>query len=594
MGLFLRRHCRYKNGKDYVYWSLVESRRTSAGKVLQRPVYYLGELTEAQRQAWESLAEQVQPVAPMTPELGLDRASPPVAWTVAPVPQINFSAFTLHHPRQWGACWIADRLWHDLQCDQFWSPHLPPSREGTRWLHILQTLVTYRLIDPGSEFRLHREWFAQSAMADILGVDETLAAKDNLYRCLDQLLQHKDALFLHLQTRWKDLFGAKFEIVLYDLTSTYFESEPHFSELDKRRFGYSRDKRSDCVQVIIALVITPEGFPLAYDVLPGNTADKATLKRFLKKLRKTYGKSQRTWIMDRGIPTEETLAIMRKKRHRIGYLVGTPKGQLTKLESQLAEQPWKQARPEVCVKLLGQPEETYIYVESQNRVAKERSMRRRKLKALWKRLKELQQMKVGRDELLVKLGQAREKAGRAYQLVEIQVPEKTDAGLGAGLTFSLRKQRLREVRRREGRYLLRTNLQGEDPAQHWELYLRLVEIEEAFRDLKSDLQIRPVYHWKESRVEAHIFVAFMAYCLYLCLKGHLRKVAGGLTPRAVLAKCATLQLVDVHLPLDTGGELVLTRRTQPDLDQRLLLTRLGWSLPEQPPPKITHERKLER
>jgi transposase len=594
MGLFLRRHERHKSGKDHVYWSIVENQRTSAGKVFQRQVYYLGELTEAQLQAWESVVNEIDPAPPTTTELNLTptnstRKSPPRR------PQVHFSEFSLHHPRQWGACWIADRLWHDLRCEEFWSPRLPVGREGTPWRQILRTLVTYRLIDPGSEWRLHREWFAQSALADLLGEDQSLAAKDNLYRCLDKLLPHKEALFLHLQSRWKDLFGAKFEVVLFDLTSTYFESDPDFPEGDKRKFGYSRDRRSDCVQVIVALIITPEGYPLAYEVLPGNTADKATLRTFLKKMRRTYGKAQRTWIMDRGIPTEETLTLMRQPRHQIRYLVGTPKGRLTKLEAQLAEQPWQQARPAVSVKLLGQEQETFIYVESRDRVAKERSMRRRKLKALWARLKELQGMKLQRDELLLKLGQAKEKAGRAYGLVEVQVPETADEGaLGAGLKFQWRKDRLRQVRRREGRYLLRTNLNDQDPAQLWQMYLRLVEIEEAFRDLKSDLHLRPIWHWKESRVEAHIFVAFMAYCLHVCLKGHLQKVAGGLTPRAVLGKFAALQLVDVHLPLETGEILVLTRRTQPDKDHRLLLTRLGWELPAQSPPRITADGTLER
>ena len=589
MGLFLRKNERFKNGKDHVYWNIVESKRTSAGKVFQRQVCYLGELSEAQRVAWQGVIDQVDPVAPQTAELPLGGpASPPSK--PARVPQVNFSQFSLHQPRQWGACWIADRLWHDLQCSEFWGPLLPTGREGTHWLHILQTLVTYRLIDPGSEWRLHREWFDQSAMADILGEDSSLAAKDNLYRCLDKLLAHKDALFNHLQARWKDLFGARFEIVLYDLTSTYFEIDPPQDENDKRQFGYSRDKRSDCVQVVIALVITPDGFPLAYEVLPGNTSDKSTLKHFLKKLRKRYGKEQRTWIMDRGIPTEETLAIMRKKRHQISYLVGTPKGKLTRLESKLTDLPWKAARPTVSVKLLGDEQDTYVYVESKNRVLKERSMRRRKLKVLWARLKELSGMKLKRDDLMLRLGQAREKAGRVYQLVEVKVPEK----LEEGWSYGLRKDQLKKVRRREGRYLLRTNMEGKNPEELWAMYLGLVEIEEAFRDLKQDLSVRPVWHWKESRVEAHIFVAFMAYCLHVCLKGHLKKVAGGLTPRTMLTKFATIQLVDVHLPLDAGGTLIMTRRTQPDTDQRLLLARLGWNLPEQGPPRIGADGRLEK
>ena len=600
MGLFLRRHERSKNGKDHTYWSLAESSRCPNGKVTQRQVLYLGDLNQAQQQAWAVVAHRIDPhnqgsdSTPPPDQLSLFDSSLPSTSPPPSLPKINFSAFSLHNPRQWGACWIASRLWHDLKCDEFWEPRLPASREGTRWRNILQTLVTYRLIDPGSEFRLHREWFGQSAMADLLGEEFSLASKDNLYRCLDRLLPHREALFEHLQDRWRDLFGAKFDLVLYDLTSTYFECDPPDNPCDKRQFGYSRDKRSDCVQVVVGLIVTPEGFPMAYEVLAGNTTDKSTLKHFLKKIRRMYGKARRTWIMDRGIPTEEVLKLMRKERHQISYLVGTPKGQLSRLEKSLVERPWKQARANVAVKLLPQDGELYVYVESQNRVAKERSMRRRKLRELLDRLKELREQKgLKRDALILKLGQAKQKAGRVFGLVEVTVPEKPEGGHGASLSFRLLRSKLREVRRREGRYLLRTNLKGEDPVRLWENYLQLVEIEEAFKNLKSDLSVRPVYHSKESRIEAHIFVAFMAYCLQVCLKGHLKKVAGGLTPRAVLEKFQTMQMVEVHLPIDGGGELVLTRRTQPNQDQRVVLEGLGWELPDQPPPRITAEGTLE-
>ena len=601
MGLFLRRHERSKSGKLHTYWSLAESRRCPNGKVSQRQVLYLGDLNQAQQEAWAAVAHRIDPHnqdkagSPSdSGQLSLFGSSTPPASPPPSTPKIDFSSFSLHNPRQWGACWIANRLWHDLKCDEFWEPRLPPSREGTRWRNILQTLVTYRLIDPGSEFRLHREWFAQSAMADLLGEDFSLAAKDNLYRCLDRLLTHREAIFGHLQERWRDLFGAKFDLVLYDLTSTYFEIEPPDNPADKRQFGYSRDKRSDCVQVVIGLIVTPEGFPMAYEVLAGNTTDKKTLKLFLKKIRRLYGKARRTWIMDRGIPTEEVLELMRKERHQISYLVGTPKGQLSRLEKSLVERPWKQARENVAVKLLPQDGELYVYVESRDRVAKERSMRRRRLRALVARLKELQGQKgLDRDDLMLNLGQAKQKAGRAFGLVEVTVPEKPEPGHGASLSFRLLKPKLREVRRREGRYLLRSNMKGEDPVRLWENYLQLVEVEEAFKNLKSDLSLRPIYHSKEKRVEAHIFVAFMAYSLQVCLKGHLKKVAGGLTPRAMLEKFKTMQLVDVHLPIEGGGELVLTRRTQPDKDQRVLLEGLGWELPDQPPPRITPDGRLE-
>ncbi len=430
MGLFLRRYRRHKNGKDHSYWSIVENTRSPSGKVLQRQVVYLGELSQAQHDAWAALATKFSSPTPAEDDQPDLLPSPSQGSPVLPAPTIRFSDFSLHHPRQWGACWIADRLWRDLHLDHFWRRRLPPSREGTDWTAILQTLVTYRLIDPGSEFRLHRDWFSRSAMADILGDDPSLAAKDNLYRCLDRLLEHREALFGHLQSRWKDLFGAEFDVILYDLTSTYFESDPPFPEGDKRRYGYSRDHRSDCVQVLVALVVTPEGFPLAYEVISGNVQDRQTLVHFLKKIRRHFGKARRTWIMDRGIPTEETLALMRKPRHRISYLVGTPKGRLTRLERSLQEKPWQTAREKVGVKLVGEGDELFVLVNSEDRVAKERSMRRRRMKVLVRRLKELQgQKNASRDKLLVSLGQAKHQAGRAYGLFRIEVPEEELEGV---------------------------------------------------------------------------------------------------------------------------------------------------------------------
>jgi len=239
---------------------------------------------------------------------------------------VRLEGMELHRPRQWGACWLACHLYEQLELDQFWADRLVDSREGTCWRHVLQTLVCYRLIDPGSEWRLHRLWFENSAMGDLLGEDYSLVEKNALYRCLDKVLEHKRALFGHLRERWQDLFQAKFDVLLYDLTSTYFESDPPKSPKDKRRYGYSRDKRSDCVQVVIALIVTPEGFPLAYEVLAGNTSDKTTLREFLQNIERQYGKAERIWVMDRGIPTEEVLTEMRQSDPAVYYLVGTLKG----------------------------------------------------------------------------------------------------------------------------------------------------------------------------------------------------------------------------------------------------------------------------
>ena len=503
------------------------------------------------------------------------------------VVQVKLNELQLKRPRQWGACWLFSVLWDQLGLDDFWSERLANSRQGTRWLHVFKTLVAYRLIDPGSEWRLHRQWFEQSAMGDLLGEDFALVQKDKLYRCLDRLLPHKREFFCYLKEQWKTLFDARFDILLYDLTSTYFESDPPGE--GKRRYGYSRDKRPDCVQVVIALIVTPEGFPLTYEVMPGNTSDKATLADFLKHIEDLYGKSERVWVMDRGIPTEETLAQMRQSETPVYYLVGTPRGRLSTLEKDFIGKPWTKARESVEVKLLEQSDELYILAKSSGRIHKERAMRQRKLKRLWKRLHELQCQKLTRDQLLIKLGAAKKEAGKAYALVAIRLP-KDDTDLKTnGFGFSLHKDKLRQTRRREGRYLLRSNLIQSDPATLWEYYIQLTQIEQAFKELKGDLAIRPIYHQTDERIEAHIFVAFVAYCLQVTLKQRARTLAPGLTPRAVLEKFAAMQMVDVHLPTTDGRHLILSRYTQPEKDLQLLLDQLKLSLPAQPPPKITRQ-----
>jgi transposase len=488
-----------------------------------------------------------------------------------------------------GACWLACHLYEQLRLDRFFAPLLPNSREGTSWQHILQTLVCYRLIDPGSEWRLHRQWFEESAMADLLGEDYGLVAKNALYRCLDKLLPHKAALFSHLRARWQDLFAATFEVLLYDLTSTYFESPPPDDEADKRRHGYSRDKRSDCVQVVIALIVTPDGFPLGYEVLPGNTADCTTLRDMLRKIEAQYGKANRIWVMDRGIPSEEVLAEMRAADPPVSYLVGTPKGRLSKLEKHLVTLPWQAVREGVDVKLLPQEQELYVLAQSRARIHKERAMRRRKLKWLWARLKQLAAMELDREELLMKLGAARAKARAAWRLVDVAIAPE-----GATFSFTLDRTKLRQVRRREGRYLLRTNLTGKDPAELWRFYIQLVEIEAAFKTMKDDLQLRPIYHQLEQRIEAHIFVAFLAYCLHVTLRARLKPLAPGLTPRAVLDKFAAIQMIDVHFPTTDGRTLILSRYTELSAEQKMLVQQLKLDLPPQPPPRITAPGKAVR
>ena len=583
--MFLRATTRKKDGKEHRYWSVVENRRVSGGRVLQRHVLYLGEINSSQELAWrrsiEVLDEKTQ-VARTLAVFAEDRCEGVAAHES--IVRLKLAQLRLSRPRQWGACWLALKLWEQLELDAFWGERLPPTRKGTRFDSVLFVLVAYRLIEPGSEWRLHRHWFAQTALCDLLGADESLADMHTLYACHDRLLAHKEALFSHLIARWRDLFNVSFDVLLYDLTSTYFESDPPANDEDKRRYGYSRDHRPDCVQVIIALVVTPEGLPLAYEVLAGNTADSTTLRDFLARIERQYGKARRVWCMDRGVPTEEVLAQMRAADPPVHYLVGTPKGRLTRLEQALLEEPWQLARPGVQVKLLAQDGELYVFAQSQDRVAKERSMRRRLLKWLWGRLAQLRTMGLTRDRLLMKLGAAQTQAPAAWRLLVVEVPKQ-----GANFTYRLDRDKLRQVRRREGRYLLRTNLTESNPAKLWQFYLQLVQVEAAFRTLKGDLAIRPIFHQDESRIEAHIFIAFLAYCLHVTLGNQLKALAPGLTPRAVLEKFASVQMIDVHIPTADARELCLTRYTQPELELKLLLDKLKLTLPAQAPPKITAE-----
>jgi transposase len=581
--MFLRATTRKKDGKEHRYFSVVENKRVHDGRVVQRHVLYLGEINSSQEQAWRKSIEVFDEASEGPRTLALfaeDRCDGVV--DDASIVRLRLSQMRLERPRQWGGCWLALQLWRELELDEFWLEHLVRSRKGTRWDEVLQILVVYRLLSPGSEWRLHREWYGRSALADLLGQDAVI--DDHvLYDCHDLLLEHKRALFDHLVGRWRDLFNVSFDVLLYDLTSTYFEISPPLSEVDKRQFGYSRDKRSDCVQVVIALIVTPQGFPLAYEVLPGNTADNSTLKDFLARIEKQYGKARRCWCMDRGVPTEEVLQQMRSSDPPVQYVVGTPKGRLTALESALLEKPWAQARPDVRVKLLAQDQELYVFAESRARIGKERGMRRRQLKWLWQRLKQLSMMsKLTREALLMKLGAAQSKAPAAWRLVSVEL-----AIDGASFGYWLNRKKLREVRRREGRYLLRTNLTESDPAKLWEYYIQLVAVEEAFKTLKGDLSVRPVFHQKEKRIEAHIFIAFLAYCLHVTLGHRLKYLATGLTARSVLEKFSAVQMIDVHIPTTDGRELMLTRYTQPEAELKLLLERLQISLPPQPPPKIS-------
>lgn len=558
----------------------------NGGKPTQRTVLYLGEINDSQEAVWRKTLEVFDEAEQRHSSLSLfpdDREVPPEAVNSI---QVKLSEMELQRPRAFGNCWLGCELWRQLGLEEFWDQRLggETKRERVRWEKVLRLLVVNRLIDPGSEFRVHRQWFDRSALDELLGEDFAVAGKDRLYRCLDRLLAHQQELFVSLRQRWQDLFGVQFDVLLYDLTSTYIEGEGE--QIPKAKHGYSRDHRFDCRQVVIALVITPEGFPLAYEVMEGNTQDRTTLRGFLKKIEATYGKARRVWVMDRGIPTEEVLEEMREPERGVSYLVGAPRGKIQQQEKKWLELPWQKVRESVEVKLLAEEGELYVLAKSEGRRAKEQAIRRRKLVRLLLRLRAMRRTLPERDKLLMRIGAAKKEAGRAYWFVQIHLPEEGEEVSRETFTFAVNKEKLKKAELRDGHYLLRSNLVGEDPAVLWERYVQLTQIEAAFRSLKSDLGIRPIHHQLQHRVEAHILVAFLAYCLSVTLKQRLRALAPGLTPRAVLEQLATIQMLDVCFPTTDGRRLVMPRYTEPEPAQKILLHRLKLPLPAQPPPRI--------
>jgi hypothetical protein len=639
--MFLRATTRRKNGKVHRYFSVVENRRAAGGVSVQRQVMYLGEINDSQQDAWRKTLEVFDEDRGEFRQVSLfpdDRGVP--AGDLDAV-TVRLSAMQLRRPRSFGDCWLACGIWDQLELTAFWKPRLADPRAGVSWEKVLQVLAVNRLLDPGSELAVHRHWFAASALDELLGVDFQAVAKDRLYRCLDRLVAHKDELFQFLQERWKTLFDARFDILLYDLTSTYFEGL--CAEIPKARHGYSRDGRPDCRQVVIALVVTTEGLPLAYEVLSGNTTDKTTLQDFLAKIETLYGKARRMWVMDRGIPTTATLQQMR--REGVAYLVGTPKSLLSKMEQELLEKPWEQVHEGMAVKLLEKEGELYVQARSDQRQKKETAMRRRKLKALVRGLNRLKRragigpkgppapappaapaavtnksesesksksksknskrkQTLSRDQLLKRTAILRQEAGRVAGFILVHEPLPTEPVNRDTFRCTFRRAAWKESLARDGCYLLRAHVPVKDglpdwPAGMdqqapllWQWYMQLTHVEEAFKTLKSDLGVRPIHHQLQPRVEAHILVAFLAYCLSVTLRMKLAAHAPGLSPRAVLEKLHTIQMLDVCLPTTDGRWLIMPRHSEPEPDQQALLAKLQLTLPHQPPPRIKSGKLL--
>jgi transposase len=582
--MFLRSTNRKKDGKSHRYFSVVENRRLPGNRTVQRTVLYLGEINDQQQAEWRKTLEVFDEKEQRYTTMSLFPEDREIPADAVDSLQVRLSGLELRRPRIFGNCWLACELWHQLGLDEFFQQRLPEGREAVSWEKVLRLLVVNRLLDPGSEFHVHRQWFVDSAMDELLETDFAVAGKDRLYRCLDRILEHKQDLFVWLKQKWADLFQADFEVLLYDLTSTYFEGEMEQNPKAKR--GYSRDKRPDCLQLVIALVVTPDGFPLAYEVMNGNTSERTALRGFLKKIETTYGKARRVWVMDRGIPSEAILKEMREPERQTFYLVGTPKARIKQHEKKWLDLPWQSVRDSVEVKLYQHDGELYVLAKSEGRQAKENAMRRKKLARLLRKLRAMRKSLPKRDQLLLRIGAARKEAGRAFGFVKIRIPKADQAVTRETFSFQVDKAKLKAAQQRDGHYLLRSNLTEEDPAVLWTRYVQLTQIESVFRSLKSELGIRPVYHQLEHRADAHVLIAFLAYCLQVTLKNRTMIQTPGLTPAAVLEKLATIQMVEVWIPTLDGRWLVLPRHTQPETDVQAMLDHLHLALPSQPPPRI--------
>jgi transposase len=582
--MFLRYTLKKKDDKIHRYYSVVENRRLPDSRTVQRTVLYLGEINDQQQTAWRKTLEVFDEDDQAYRTMSLFPEDREVPVDVLDSIQVKLSGLELRRPRTFGSCWLGCELWHELGLDEFWQQRLPEAREAVSWEKVLQLQVVNCLLDPGSDFRLHRQWYVDTAMDELLETDFAVAAKDRLYRCLDRVLPHKQELFVWLKQKWADLFHSDFDVLLYDLTSTYFEGEMEQNPKAKR--GYSRDKRPDCLQLVIALVVTTDGLPLAYEVMKGNTSDRTTLPAFLKKIEDTYGKARRVWVMDRGVPSEAILKDMRDPQRQTFYLVGTPKSKINQHEKKWLDLPWQKVRDSVEVKLYEHEGELYVLAKSGGRQAKENAMRRKRLARLLRKLRAMRKSLPKRDQLLLRIGAARKEAGRAFGFVKIQMPAARQAVTRQTFSFEVDKAKLKAAEQRDGHYLLRSNLTGEDPAVLWTRYVQLTQIESVFRSLKSELSIRPIGHQLEHRADAHVLIAFLAYSLQVTLKNRLMRHAPGLTPAAVFEKLATIQMVEVWIPMVDGRWLVMPRHTQPEPDVQALLNQIRITLPSQPPPRI--------
>ena len=577
--MFLRRNDRQKDGKGHTYWSLVETVRTPDGP-RQRTLCYLGELNGSAQARWLKTIEVFNEQGE-SHQLKLFPSDVAAPEDDAAVARVRLDKVRLERSRRFGDCFLGLELWKRLELDGFWEALLdrPDDAAEVPWSRIAALLAVNRLCAPGSELAIEERWYPATALDDLLGIAEGKINDTRLYRCLDRLLPHKTQLERHLTGRYGELFRAEFDVLLYDLTSSYVEGAAEKDPMMRR--GYSRDHRPDCKQVIIALIVNGEGFPLSYETFDGNRADVTTVEAVLRMVERKYGRARRVWVFDRGVVSEENLEALRRRGGQ--YLVGTPRSKLKQFERQLLEGGWEQVRPDVEVKLVPTPqgEETYILCRSTARQAKEQAIHsrfstrmERALTALQKRVGE-GQLK-DRNKIERRLGKIQARHPQVADLYEVGVTEKDGA---LALQWQALEGRQTWQRAREGAYLLRTNLPPDKPESLWKNYIQLTEAEAAFRALKSELSIRPIFHQLERRAKAHILVAFLGYALWVTLKHLLIRNRSAFSPAKALALLGTLISADIVLPTTDGREIRLRRVTTPSAEQKQLLDQLGITLP---------------
>jgi transposase len=589
--MFLRPHQRAKDGKDHTYWSLVETVRTADGP-RQKTLCYLGELNSSAQARWLKTIEvfnehgEAQQLKLFPSHVEAPADDPQVA-------RVLVNRVRLERTRQFGACYLGLELWRRLQLDRFFEEAVDSYDADLPWSRVAAVLAINRLCAPGSELSIEERWYPSTALDDLLGIEEGKINDTRLYRCLDRILPQKTKLEQHLKQRYGELFGAEFDVLLYDLTSTYMEGAAEKNPMMRR--GYSRDHRPDCEQMVIALIVNSEGFPFSYETFDGNRADVSTMETILRMVERKYGRARRIWVFDRGIVSEENLQAIRRRGGQ--YLVGTPRRQMKQFEEELLKDDWTQVRPEVEIKQMTIPqgEETYILCRTAGRKEKEKAMRNRFSARMEDALGRLAKTIAGgrlkdRHKMERRLGRIQANHSQVNDLYEVGLRDTPE---GVRLTWKMKQDRKQWRELREGAYMLRTNLTADTAEELWSRYMQLTEAEASFRALKSELSIRPLFHQLESRVKAHVMVAFLGYALWVTLKHLLKRRqaivpepstsgvnAQPLSPMEALALLSALQSADIVLPTTDGREIRLRRITEPDAEQKSLLRQLGISLPD--------------